>query len=141
VVSEACWLGDGGLFGPAQRVVRSRLWPRGIFCPSEWVAHGLGLIAPALVFVVSPFVLLVLREPVRKGRITLATETTDGQSSRDREAPADLTLAESLRTGAFWLLAGSAAAFNLVASGLGLLNEGCSPNARLIKGRITCFWP
>lgn len=83
-----------------------------------------GQIALALMFVITPLVVLVLREPERRGRGDLATQQTEGQVSPRGKAPADLTLGEVLKTGAFWLFAGSAAAFNLVASGLGLFNEG-----------------
>jgi MFS family permease len=77
-----------------------------------------GQIALALVVVIAPLVVLVLREPTKRPRNHSTVELTEKQ-----DVPAGLTLAEALRTGAFWLFAGSAAAFNLVASGLGLFNE------------------
>ena len=71
-------------------------------------------IALALVFVVTPLALFALREPAR---------VVEGASNTKAITSTGLTLAASLNTGAFWLFAGSAAAFNLVASGLGLFNE------------------
>lgn len=80
-------------------------------------------IALALVFVVAPLTLLVLREPREKGQRGSPCLTTSYRGTLGGEAAANLTLAEGLKTGAFWLFAGAAAAFNLVASGLGLFNE------------------
>ena len=69
-------------------------------------------IALALVFVIAPLVALLHREPAKTS------------SERETALAGDpLTLAQALRTGAFWLFAGAAAAFNLVSSGLGLFNE------------------
>jgi MFS family permease len=71
-------------------------------------------IALALLFFVLPLVLLALREPRR---------TTVAKQDSLPESEGDFTLREALRTGAFWVFAGSAAAFNLMSSGLGLFNE------------------
>ena len=70
-------------------------------------------IALALLCVVTPLVLLFLREP-RPAAI-----------AKEAALPinAGFTLAQALRTPAFWVFAGTAAAFNLVSSGLGLFNE------------------
>lgn len=70
-------------------------------------------IALALFLVVLPVVLFALREPVKSA----------DPSSAVPSSPREYTLAQALRTPAFWLFAGAAAAFNLVASGLGLFNE------------------
>ncbi len=76
---------------------------------------------------VVPLVVLVLRDPVRS--ISLKDPTHDGLPTdldtqamvHDEEGGA--TLNQALRTKAFWLFAGAAASFNLIASGLGLFNE------------------
>jgi MFS family permease len=72
-------------------------------------------IALVLIFIITPLVLQFQREPKRgdAGRTDENVPATDG----------DLALGQALRTGAFWVFAGTAAAFNLVASGLGLFNE------------------
>lgn len=67
-------------------------------------------VAAALVLVVLPLVVLVLREPVDRA-------TTDG------EELSGFSLTDALRTGAFWIFAGATALFGLVSSGLGLFNE------------------
>lgn len=93
-----------------------------------WRAAWLQM-AFVLVLVITPAVALIHREP-RSGR-GRAGSPADGVAGEDREVsglvPGEggigLTLPEALRTGAFWLFAGGAAAFNLVASGLGLFNE------------------
>jgi MFS family permease len=69
-------------------------------------------IAIALCFAVTPLVLLLMRTPVQE--VSATGITTEGPQ---------FTLAQALRTPAFWVFAGSAAAFNLVSSGLGLFNE------------------
>lgn len=74
-------------------------------------------IALALLFVVLPLVLIALREP-SPARHSPATATEGSPVPRT-----DYTLSQALRTGVFWLFAGSAASFNLVSSGLGLFNE------------------
>ena len=59
--------------------------------------------------------MLILREP--KGRPQqVADEAEAGPKNQ-------ATLTDALTSKAFWIFAGSAAAFNLVASGLGLFNE------------------
>jgi len=76
-------------------------------------------IALALIFLITPLVVFVLREPKdREPR----PDPERAQTGREGEA-VDLTLSQALRTSAFWLFAGAAASFNLVSSGLGLLNE------------------
>jgi MFS family permease len=95
---------------------------------SGWRAAWLQ-VAFALVLVITPIVALLHREP-RSGRRG-ASPASGGEAAPAREAAgqtrveggADLTLPQALRTGAFWLFAGGAAAFNLVSSGLGLFNE------------------
>jgi MFS family permease len=91
-------------------------------------------IALSLVLVVTPLVLLVLREPARKTHDNLPTDPTSRLG-----APADLTLADALKTGAFWLFAGSAAAFNLAASGLGLFNEAVLAERGFDQGTYHVF--
>ena len=111
-------------------------------------------IALALVFVVVPLVLWLLRDPLAVGRIAPCGPLTakkgariDDDGARGATRPAfqgsapfedttqlqprselagedrSFTLAEALRTRAFWVFALAAALFNLVASGLGLFNE------------------
>jgi MFS family permease len=72
-------------------------------------------IALALIFFVVPMALLGVREP--RG------EETADQGSAKATGRLDYTLTQALGTNAFWLFAGSAAAFNLMSSGLGLFNE------------------
>jgi MFS family permease len=85
-------------------------------------------IALALVLVIAPIVALFHREPtgmaeaLRDATGVLSASNAAGHES-DRARKPGLTLAEALRSGAFWLFAGGAAAFNLVSSGLGLFNE------------------
>jgi len=77
-------------------------------------------VAAALIFVIAPLTLLLMRE---------SSKTTPGQES----APAQLgvignrsenfTLFQALQTPAFWIFGLSTALFALVSSGLGLFNE------------------
>lgn len=76
-------------------------------------------IALALIFVVVPLVVFALHEPRKEGE---SGKRMEPGSAPEATAP-DYTLAQALRTGAFWVFAGSAAAFNLMSSGLGLFNE------------------
>jgi MFS family permease len=76
-----------------------------------WRAAWSG-IAWALIFAITPLVVLALREPLNWRADSVAEETAN-----------DFTLPLALRTSAFWLFAGAAASFNLVSSGLGLFNE------------------
>lgn len=69
-------------------------------------------IALALAFVITPLVLLLLREPPPSETAPL-----------DRPATLNLSLGQALQTPLFWVFAASAASFNLVSSGLGLFNE------------------
>lgn len=71
----------------------------------------------ALIFVMTPLVLVALREP----RIKPATVADEPE--KDMVSSPSLTFEEALRTPAFWLFAGAAASFNLVSSGLGLFNQ------------------
>ena len=73
-------------------------------------------IALALVFGVTPLVLLALREPRDQPARSRPVEEASPS------AP-DFTFAQAVRTPAFWLFASAAASFNLVSSGLGLFNE------------------
>jgi MFS family permease len=82
-----------------------------------------GQIALALVLVVTPLVLALLREPAETRLKHCEAEAAGGGGGRGSESSPDFTFGEALRSGAFWLFAGAAAAFNLVASGLGLFNE------------------
>jgi MFS family permease len=75
---------------------------------TAWSRIGL-----ALALVIAPLVVLIQREPMSK-------EKSGGEAVLSGD---QLTLADALRTRAFWLFAGAAAAFNLVFSGLGLFNE------------------
>jgi MFS family permease len=87
-------------------------------------------IALALVFVITPLMLLVLREPapdIGTKTVPPAPLPTLQEPTNALKGPSpsrnDFTLRQALRTGAFWLFAGAAASFNLVSSGLGLFNE------------------
>jgi MFS family permease len=72
-------------------------------------------IAFTLIFLIVPVVLIGMREPRTEQKADQETQKTTG--------PLDYTLGQALGTSAFWLFAGSAAAFNLMSSGLGLFNE------------------
>lgn len=88
-------------FGAIGYLVREHGW--------RFTWQGMAL---ALLFVVAPLAFFVLR---KSG--VLGTKNSDAQES------AGFTLSHALRSPAFWLFAGAAAAFNLVSSGLGLFNE------------------
>ena len=78
---------------------------------TAWIRVAIGLIVVA-----APIVLL-LQEPRALGkRDELHADEGD---ARDRGA----TLADALRTPAFWIFAGATSLFGLVSSGLGLFNE------------------
>jgi MFS family permease len=68
-------------------------------------------VAAALVFAVAPLILFLMRDAPKTA--TSATE----------ESASGLTLAEAVRTGAFWIFAGGAALYGLVSSGLGLFQQ------------------
>ena len=70
-------------------------------------------VAVGLAFVVTPTVVLFMREPgsPQAGRMS------------GKDASTGLTLAAALRTPAFWVFAGATSLFGLVSSGLGLFNE------------------
>jgi len=68
-------------------------------------------VAMALIFVIAPLMLLLLRNAPKP------TQTTAAAS------PSGLTLGDALRTPAFWVFAGAAALYGLVSSGLGLFQE------------------
>jgi len=70
-------------------------------------------VAVGLAFVVTPTVVLFMREPVAPQDQTLSSQ----------ETPAGLSLSAALRTPAFWVFAGATSLFGLVSSGLGLFNE------------------
>ena len=70
-------------------------------------------VAVGLAFVVTPAVVLFMREPAPpQFGITSGPNIATG-----------LTLAAALRTPAFWVFAGATSLFGLVSSGLGLFNE------------------
>lgn len=70
-------------------------------------------VAVGLAFVVTPAVVLFMREPAApQFGITSGPNVATG-----------LTLAAALRTPAFWVFAGATSLFGLVSSGLGLFNE------------------
>jgi len=79
-------------------------------------------IALALIFFVVPLVVFALREP-RKVKEAGGQAIEREPENTPETIPPDYTLAQALRTGAFWVFAGSAGAFNLMSSGLGLFNE------------------
>jgi MFS family permease len=76
-----------------------------------WRNAWLGVAVAPLVLIV-PFVILYLR---------VESSTLPDEPAANIES--GLTLAEALRTRAFWTFAGAAALFNLVSSGFGLFNE------------------
>ena len=79
---------------------------------TAWMRVAVGLIAIA-----APIVLL-LQEPRSLGvRDDEQADGSDGATARGA------TLAEALRTPAFWIFAGATSLFGLVSSGLGLFNE------------------
>jgi MFS family permease len=90
-------------FGAIGWSVRANGWR------AAWLQVALGLL-----LVILPMVWLGLREPKR---------VAPGNSSSAAGTGSGLTLPEALRTPAFWLFGGTAAAFNFVSSGLGLFNE------------------
>ncbi len=80
-------------------------------------------VALVLAALVLPLVLLALREPVRSPSAGSTNRQPASTISIAGNEDNGATLVEALGTGAFWLFAGAAASFNLVASGLGLFNE------------------
>jgi MFS family permease len=70
-------------------------------------------VALGLAFVVTPAVVLFMREPA----------TTPARTAASEPSLAGLTLSDALRTPAFWVFAGATSLFGLVSSGLGLFNE------------------
>ena len=105
-------------FGVVGYAVRANGWR------AAWLQISL-----ALVFVVTPLVVIALREPKSPRTGAAANPVAPGAQtggiavSSPGQPESGLTLSQALRTGAFWLFAGSGAAFNLVSSGLGLFNE------------------
>ena len=79
---------------------------------TAWMRVAIGLIAIA-----APIVLL-LQEPR-----SLGVRDDDQADDRDGATARGATLAEALRTPAFWIFAGATSLFGLVSSGLGLFNE------------------
>ena len=69
-------------------------------------------VALGLAFVVTPAVLLFMREPAATPAPTASPQLVSG-----------LTLSAAVRTPAFWVFAGATSLFGLVSSGLGLFNE------------------
>ena len=69
-------------------------------------------VALGLAFVITPAVVLFMREPAATPAPTVSPQLVSG-----------LTLSDSLRTPAFWVFAGATSLFGLVSSGLGLFNE------------------
>jgi MFS family permease len=78
---------------------------------AAWGQVGIGLVAAAVVA-------LFLRE--KSGGATAAGGV---EQAEEGDAAASLTLAEALRTPAFWVFGGATALFGLVSSGLGLFNQ------------------
>ena len=70
-------------------------------------------VALGLAFVVTPAVVLFMREP----------GTTPARETLSQQSVSGLTLAAALRTPAFWIFGGATSLFGLVSSGLGLFNE------------------
>ena len=73
-----------------------------------WMQVALGL-----AFVVTPAVVLFMREPA----------VTPAPTTSTHQLVSGLTLSDALRTPAFWVFAGATSLFGLVSSGLGLFNE------------------
>jgi MFS family permease len=69
-------------------------------------------VALGLAFVVTPAVVLFMREPAATPAPAASPQLVSG-----------LTLCDALRTPAFWVFAGATSLFGLVSSGLGLFNE------------------
>jgi MFS family permease len=78
---------------------------------AAWGQVGIGLVAAAVVA-------LFLRE-----KSVGATAAGGVEQAEEGDAAASLTLAEALRTPAFWVFGGATALFGLVSSGLGLFNQ------------------
>jgi MFS family permease len=76
-------------------------------------------IAMALLFVVAPLVLLLVRNSPESCGVAPQTGGAETESHSRRS----YTLAEALRTPAFWVFAGGISMFGLVSSGLGLFNQ------------------
>jgi MFS family permease len=76
-------------------------------------------IAMALLFVVTPLVLLLVRNSPESCGVAPDSGEAKAESGRRR----NYTLAEALRTPAFWVFAGGISMFGLVSSGLGLFNQ------------------
>ena len=93
-------------------LVQSRGWR------VAWLAVGASLLA-ALVPLAA---LLVRRSPESIGLAIDAASPEPAASARDPE-PSGRTLADALRTPAFWVFAIGSALYGLVASGIGLFNE------------------
>ena len=74
---------------------------------SAWTQVALGL-----AFVVTPAVVLFMREPAAAAAVASSQQLLSA-----------LTLSDALRTPAFWVFAGATSLFGLVSSGLGLFNE------------------
>lgn len=93
-------------FGVIGYVIREQGWR------VAWSQIAWGLFAVALL------VLLFLREAPPSAESPAAVDPGPEQA-----AERSLTMAEALRTPAFWIFGGGAALFGLVSSGLGLFNE------------------
>ena len=81
----------------------------------------------AIALVLAALVALLLRERYERATGSAADRMSGASSSRSTDNGADandgLTLAEALRTPAFWVFGGAASLFGLVSSGLGLFNQ------------------
>jgi MFS family permease len=77
-------------------------------------------IAAALLFGITPVVLIFLREESTSNSSPIITGL---RSAAPANPSPDFTLPQALRTPAFWIFGGSTALFGLVSSGLGLFNE------------------
>src|SRR5678815_1985193 len=94
----------GVAFGTVGYLVRSSGWR------SAWAQ-----MAFVLLVIILPLTLLILRRPTR--------DYSNQRAAENATEANGFTLAEALRTPAFWAFAGAGAAFNMVSSGLGLFNE------------------
>lgn len=80
---------------------------------AAWLWVGVALAA-----ILAPLALLIVRnKPEEEGL------AVDGQAASDAPALRDLTLAEALRSSAFWIFALSSSMFGLVYSGIALFNQ------------------
>lgn len=86
----------------------------------------------ALIFIVAPLMLMLLKNPPPLASAEMATDeslTADAEvavaevDERLAASPLEFSLAEALRTPTFWIFAGATALFGLASSGLGLFQQ------------------